>query len=192
MQLKTALLCLVLAAGSPMAAADWPSFGRDPQRSGSSPEETDLNPRNARAMTLLWKSHLDNQPREMNALTAAVSVEWVVTDQGMKEIVVVGGASENLFALDAGTGKVLWKKTFSIEGKPHEEPFWLCPNALNATPLIRKEDLKASAYAIASDGLGNLEVPVELIDGRKLRGLVEQHLDAKRLDYLAQFRGFGL
>jgi hypothetical protein len=31
-----------------------------------------------------------------------------------------------------------------------------------------------------------------LIDGRKLRGLVEQHLDAKRLDQLAQYRGFGM
>lgn len=47
-------------------------------------------------------------------------------------------------------------------------------------------------YQILGDGLGNLEVPVELIDGRKLRALVEQHLDAKRLDYLAQYRGFGM
>jgi hypothetical protein len=47
-------------------------------------------------------------------------------------------------------------------------------------------------YQIASDGLANLEAPIELIDGRKLRALVEQHLDAKRLDALAQYRGFGL
>ena len=32
-------------------------------------------------------------------------------------------------------------------------------------------------YQIVGDGLGNLEVPVELIDGKKLRGLVEEHLD---------------
>src|SRR5579864_4142293 len=152
MKLKTAVFCLVLIAGAPLVAADWPSFGRDAQRTSWSPEETDINPRNARAMKLLWKAHLDNQPRELSGLTAAVSVEWVVTDQGMKEIVVVGGASDNLFALDAATGKLLWKKTFSIEGKSHEDPFWLCPNALNATPLIRKEDLKATVYAIASDG----------------------------------------
>jgi outer membrane protein assembly factor BamB len=103
-------------------------------------------------MTLLWKTRLDNEPRELNGLTAAVAVEWVVTDKGMKEIAVVAGASDNLFALDVGSGKLLWKKTFSVEGKPHQEPFWLCPNALNATPLIRKEGLRASVYAIASDG----------------------------------------
>ena len=152
MRFKTTLPCLLLMSFSPLMAADWPSFGRDPQRTSWSPQETDISPSNAGSMTLLWKTHLDNQPRELNGLTAAVAVEWVVTDQGMKEIVVVGGASDNLFALDAGTGKLLWKKTFSVEGKSREEPFWLCPNALNATPLIRKEDLKASVYSIASDG----------------------------------------
>jgi len=103
-------------------------------------------------MTLLWKTHLDNEARELNGLTAAVEAEWVVTDQGMKEIVVLGGASDNLFALDAGSGQLLWKKTFGAEGKPRQQPFWLCPNALNATPLIQKQGLRASVYAIASDG----------------------------------------
>jgi hypothetical protein len=47
-------------------------------------------------------------------------------------------------------------------------------------------------YTILTDGLGNLEVPLELIDGKKLRGLVEQHLEPKRLDLIAQYRGFGM
>jgi len=136
----------------PGIADDWPSFGKDPQRTSWSPQEADINVGNAGSMKLLWKTHLDNESRELNGLTAAVAVEWVVTDQGMKEVVVVGGASDNLFALDAATGKVLWKRTFAIEGKPFEKPFWLCPNALNATPLIYKEDLRTSVYAIASDG----------------------------------------
>src|SRR4029077_1521143 len=108
MQSKITLSCLLLTCVFPLTAADWRSFGRDPQRTSWSPQETDINPGNAGAMTLLWKAHVDNQPRELNGLTAPVAVEWVVTDQGMKEIVVVGGASDNLFALDAGTGKVLW------------------------------------------------------------------------------------
>ena len=152
MKLKTVLPCLFLIAVLPLCGADWRSFGRDAQRTSWSPQETDINPGNAGSMTMLWKTHVDNQPRELNGLTAAVAVEWVVTDQGMKEIVVVGGASDNLFALDAGTGKLLWKKTFTAEGKPRQSPFWLCPNALNATPLIRKEGLRASVYSISSDG----------------------------------------
>lgn len=149
---------LFLAASLPLfwlshsIAANWLSYGNDPQRTGWSPGETDINPGNAKSMGLLWKAHLDNQPRELNSLTAPVNVEWITTDKGMAEIVIVGGASDNLFALDADTGKLLWKKTFEAEGTPRQKPFWLCPNALNATPLIRKEGLAASVFAISSDG----------------------------------------
>ena len=155
-------MCAALICISLLTAANWLSFGNDPQRTSWSPQETDINRDNAKSLGLIWKTHLDNQPRELNSLTAAVVVEWVVTDKGMREIVVVGGASDNLFALDAGTGKLLWKKTFAIEGKPKQAPFWLCPNALNATPLIRKEGLKASVFAISSDG--RLHV-LNVIDG---------------------------
>ena len=156
------ILIYLLILAAPLSAADWRSFGNDPQRTSWSPQETDINPSNAGSMTLLWKTHLDSQPRELNSLTAPVTVEWVVTDQGMKEIVVVGGASDNLFAINAATGKLLWKKTFTPEGKPRQSSFWLCPNALNATPLIRKEGLRASVYAISSDG--KLHV-LNIIDG---------------------------
>ena len=135
-----------------LTAANWLSFGGDPQRTSWSKEETDINPDNAKSLGLIWKQHLDNQSRELNGLTAPVAVEWVVTDQGMKEIVIVGGASDNLFAMEAATGKLMWKKTFTNDVKPRQQPFWLCPNALNATPLIRKEGLKASVMTIATDG----------------------------------------
>ena len=144
--------CFALLSISRVTADNWLSYGHDPQRTGWSPRETDINPANAKSMTLIWKAHLDNQPRELNSLTAPVNVEWVTTDKGMAEIVIVGGASDNLFALDADSGKLLWKKTFEAEGKPHGEPFWLCPNALNDTPLIRKEGLAATVMVISSDG----------------------------------------
>lgn len=153
MKLKIRLAaCLPLALISHLVAANWLSFGHDPQRTGWSPEETEINRDNAKSITLLWKAHLDNQPRELNSLTAPVNVEWVTTDKGMAEIVIVGGASDNLFALDAGSGKLLWKKSFEVEGKSRQAPFWLCPNALNATPLIRKDGLAATVFAVASDG----------------------------------------
>lgn len=148
---------VVLAAGAalvsiPLIAANWLSYGNDPQRTGWSPEETEINRDNAASMTLLWKAHLENQPRELNSLTAPVAVEWVTTDKGMAEIVVVGGASDNLFTLDADTGKLLWKKAFTVEAKSRQGPHWLCPNALNATPLIRKDGLAAAVLSISSDG----------------------------------------
>lgn len=153
MQTKIALALWVPLVFLPqLTAANWLSYGYDPQRTGWSPQETDINRANAQSITLLWKTHVDNQPRELNSLTAPVVVEWVTTDKGMAEIVIVGGASDNLFALDADNGKLLWKKSFEVEGKSRQQPFWLCPNALNATPLIRKDGLAATVFAIASDG----------------------------------------
>ena len=64
-----------------------------------------------------------------------------------------------------------------------------------------QDDAKADAaakgilitpYTILSDGLSNLEVPVELVDGRGLRDLVERYLPVQRLEQLAKYRGFGL
>jgi hypothetical protein len=153
MKTKIALTaCLALFWISHSIADNWLSYGHDPQRTGWSPKETDINRDNAKSMTLIWKTHLDNQPRELNSLTAPVNVEWITTDKGMAEIVIVGGASDNLFALDAGSGKLIWKKSFEAESKPRQEPFWLCPNALNDTPLIRKDGLKATVFVIAGDG----------------------------------------
>ena len=47
-------------------------------------------------------------------------------------------------------------------------------------------------YTIVSEGLGNLELPIELIDGLALRGLVERYLPPQRATQLAKYRGFGL
>jgi outer membrane protein assembly factor BamB len=152
MLLRHAMLWFALGAVVPTYASDWLSFGGDPQRTGWAQGEKDINPSNAKDLTLLWKASLENQPRELNSLTAAVAAEWVVTPKGMKEIVVVGGASDNLFALDAETGTLLWKKTFTPDSKPKQDPFWLCPNALNATPLIAKRGLDVMVYTISSDG----------------------------------------
>ena len=153
MKTRIALLsCLATFWISHLIADNWLSYSHDPQHTGWSPKETDINRDNAKSMTLIWKAHLDNQPRELNSLTAPVNVEWVTTDKGMAEIVIVGGASDNLFALDADSGKLIWKKSFEAESKPHQELFWLCPNALNDTPVIRKDGLKATVFVISSDG----------------------------------------
>ena len=142
------MLCLL----APANAADWLTFGGDPQRTGWAQQEKDIDRENVKGLTLLWKAKLANDARELTSLTAPVATEWVVTPRGMKEIVVVGGASDNLFAIDASSGEIIWKKAFTAEGKPTQKPFWLCPNAMNATPLIAKNGLEQRVYTISSDG----------------------------------------
>ena len=155
----TALRYLLLGgfaiAGFAAHASQWLMFGGDPQRTGWAKQEKILSKESLKDFGLLWKLHVDNEPKELISLTPPVIVEDVYTSKGVKDVLVVAGSSDNLFAIDADAGTLLWKKTFSVEGKPKQEARWLCPNGLNDTPLLQKERGglgKMSVYVIASDG----------------------------------------
>src|SRR5579871_5762238 len=124
MLLRAGWLCLACGVIGPLHASDWFTFGGNPQRTGWAQGEKDIDRKNVKNLTQLWKASLENDPRELNSLTAPVAAEWVVTQSGMKEMVIVGGASDNLFAIDAESGKVVWKKTFTTEEKPRQIPSW--------------------------------------------------------------------
>jgi len=143
------LLFLVLFTSA--LHAQWTTFGADPQRTGWARTESILNKENAATLELKWKLQVDNTPKELTSLTAPVVVDQVKTERGIKEYVVVAGSADNLYAIDADTGKLAWKKTFSASAKPTNEPNTLCPFALNATPVIQSGRAK-TIYALSSDG----------------------------------------
>jgi outer membrane protein assembly factor BamB len=81
---------------------------------------------------------------------APVVADNVTTSAGARTVVYVAGSSDTFFALDAHDGKVLWNRTFDSAVLPEDESFYLCPNAVNATPTIdRASNL---VYTIARDG----------------------------------------
>lgn len=131
------------------SAADWPTFGHDPQRSGSV-EERVLSPENVGGLELKWATQVDNVPLALSSLTAPVVAGHVVTPQGSKTVAFVAGSSDTFFALDSEDGKVLWSKTFDSAVLPADESYYLCPNAVNATPAI--DQSKSLVYTIARDG----------------------------------------
>lgn len=140
-----------VAAGV-LTAANWPTFGGDPQRDGWAREESVLSKENAKDIKLEWKIQLDNASKELNSLTAPVVVEKLVTPRGFKDAVIVAGASDIAYAIDVDTGKIMWQKKFAVT-PPVQPPLgFLCPNALNATPLIQSHSLETTVYLVASDG----------------------------------------
>jgi outer membrane protein assembly factor BamB len=148
---SAALLFLTLhSALAQRPAGDWLTFGADPQRTGWAKAETHLSKENAANLELKWKTQLDNAPTEMSSLTAPLVVENVITPRGFKDLLFVAGSSNNLYAIDTDTGKVFWKRSFTVDLKPKSEPRWLCPNALNATPVVDKKS--RTIYLITSDG----------------------------------------
>ncbi len=155
MQHIRGLIAALALCACATAAPDWLTYGGDDQRSGWNHSESGIGKTNAGKIALLWKLKLDNAAKELNSLTAPVVVDRVFTARGVKNILVVAGASDNIFAIDAETGALMWKKTFQVEGVSKQTPGWLCPNALNATPVIEKGGVgrpNTTVFAIASDG----------------------------------------
>ncbi|UWZ84444.1 PQQ-binding-like beta-propeller repeat protein [Occallatibacter riparius] len=56
--------------------------------------------------------------------------------RGHNNLVIVAGSSDHLWALDAETGELAWKVDSKLREPRPANCDWLCPNALNATPVI--------------------------------------------------------
>ena len=119
--------------------ADWLTDGGNPERTAWQKDETIFTLENVHQTKLLWKIKLDNEPRQMHALLPALIAEGVKTAGGSKEIVLVAGVSDNLFAIDAENGALLWSKQFDSNWQPSpggRQPYLLCPGGMTATPVI--------------------------------------------------------
>jgi outer membrane protein assembly factor BamB len=150
--MKICILTLALSlAIPPLHAGDWVMFGGNPQRTGFAKDETKITRDNVKTLKLEWKAKLDNESKELNSLTVPVITVNLPTSKGFRDIVVIAGSSDRVFALNADDGKIMWQKIMSIEGTPkNPQGGWLCPNALNATPLIDRRS--HTVYVLASDG----------------------------------------
>jgi outer membrane protein assembly factor BamB len=148
--IRTRMLIALLFVTTSLPAADWLTFGHDPQRSGWANEETKLAAGNVAGLELKWKTQVKNEPRSLTALTAPLVATDVSTAQGRKTLVYVAGSSNNISALDAASGSIVWTRAFESSVLPKHEGMWLCPNGLNATPTIDKSN--GTIYVIAYDG----------------------------------------
>jgi len=168
--LLTALLC------SASKAAEWLTNGGDPQRTNWQQDEHILTKENVKDLKVLWKVKLDNQPREMHSLFPPVIATGVSTSSGIREIAIVAGISDNVYAIDAKNGTVLWKKHFEYpppkEGKGFALGDPLCPGGQTASPVIGPPDgnRKRTVYALAGDGQLHF---LNVADGEEIRPAVK-------------------
>lgn len=131
-------------------SGQWTTFGHDPQRSGVASDEHAFSPANVSGLGLVWKTVVPNEPLYLNGLTAPLMVRGVKTGAGTKDLVIVAASSDHIFALDAGTGELAWKADFTENQARPEGGGWLCPMALNATPVV--DTNQARVFVIAADG----------------------------------------
>lgn len=139
------------------AVADWLTDGGDIERTAWQRNETILSTTSAKNMKLLWKTKLDNEPRQMHNLLPVLIAGRVNTEKGPRQIVLVTGVSDNLYGIDADSGEIIWHHKFKTD--------WvapvggrgagiLCPGGITATPVIGPTDTpgKYTVYAAAWDG----------------------------------------
>ncbi len=137
--------------------ADWLTDGGDIERTGWQKNETILSTSTVKNMKLLWKTKLDNEPRQMHNLLPVLIAGRVTTDKGPKEIVLATGVTDNLYAMDAANGELLWKHHFTSDWTPPpggRGAGILCPGGITATPVIGPTETpgKYVIYAAAWDG----------------------------------------
>src|SRR5437588_290071 len=113
------LFVVVTVSGAFAAwAADWLTDAHDPQRTNWQKDEKTITRSNVKDLTLLWKTKLDNEPRQMHSLFPPLIIERVNTAAGPKQISIETGVSDNIYALDVATGRLIWKKHFSSSYTP--------------------------------------------------------------------------
>jgi outer membrane protein assembly factor BamB len=148
-----AALCCTVSWG-----ADWPTDGGSPQRTGWQKDEHILTKDNVKNLKILWKLKFDNKPREMHSLFPPLIVDKVKTSDGVKQIAIEAGISDNIYAIDVDAGKVLWQKHFEYppitEGRGLRPGDPLCPGGQTATPTIGPPNASGdrTVYALAGDG----------------------------------------
>lgn len=143
------------------AAADWLTDGGDSKRTNWQRDETILTKENIRNLQLLWKKKLDNEPRQMHSLLEPLIIGRVMTKAGPKEMVIQAGVSDNVFALEANTGELIWKRHFESTWQPppgSRGPSVLCPGGMTANVTIGPGDGPGSYRIYAASWDGRLHV----------------------------------
>jgi outer membrane protein assembly factor BamB len=154
MRTRPIVAALVLSAGTTLLATDFLTEGVDLARTGWVKDEKIFSVANVGTTKLLWKLKLESQPRAMHNLFAPLIAERVQTAQGVREIGVVAGVSDDMFGIDVATGTQLWHRRW--DGGPDPAPVannTLCPSGQTAVPtMAQAAPGKYTVYAVSWDG----------------------------------------
>ena len=163
-----ARICLGLAASGLAAAQfqvqaqstgapEWPTGSFDQQRDGWQRNETKITVDNAKNIRLLWKLKTDNKPMGMQSFREPLIVAGVNAGGGVKTVAILAGSSDDVYAVDAASGTLVWQKHLKWASDKPEEPGqgagFICNNALTATPVVTPAGAaQRFVYVLANDG----------------------------------------
>jgi outer membrane protein assembly factor BamB len=146
---------------------DWLTDGGDNQRTGWNKQEKILTKDNVKNLKLLWKLETRNQVRALHSLLPVLVVGQMATSSGTKQVGYLAGISDNLYAFDTDTGKILWQKHWDYpapagrggggRGQPTDPAHlgFLQPGGSSDTPVIGPPDAQGRRpiYFVTGDGM---------------------------------------
>jgi outer membrane protein assembly factor BamB len=185
MALLTAVSCgLLIAAGATRLPAlgpvtvlaqtatgsrlvDWLTDGGDVERSGWAKNEKILTRDNVKSLKLKWKLETGNQPRALHSLMPVLVIGQLSTANGVKQVGIFSGISDNLYAFDVESGKIIWQKHWDYpapagrgggRGNAPTDPRrlgFLQPGGSSDTPVIGPADAQGRrpVYFVTGDGM---------------------------------------
>jgi outer membrane protein assembly factor BamB len=140
------LAALVLMCGFWRAAhaqgrggASWATTSADAQRTASVRTDPRISKSSVQkpGFQLLWKSKLDNQPRQLHSLTQPMLLPNIISYKGFKALAFVGGSSDNVYSIDYDLNRLFWKR--HLNAPPPQDGSPACPGALTtitrSTPM---------------------------------------------------------
>ena len=131
---------------------DWLTIDHDPSRTGFASDETLLSVSNVRNLVQTWAAPLDGKITAQPLFVGGIDLGGTTHD-----IVVAGTSNNSVYALDAGTGAVLWKQNFGAQ--PTNCAF---PNGFGVTGAPTIDRAKLRVYAVSS---GGTFFSLSLVDG---------------------------
>jgi len=132
---------------------DWLMVDHDNFRSGNASDETTISASNVNGLKLRWSTVVDG-----SVTTQPLYVHSVQIGGQARDLTIVGTAGNSLFALDANSGAVIWKRNFG----PSTPNNWAIPDGfgIEAPPVIDRATNRV--YIVSTDGVFRT---LSLIDG---------------------------
>jgi outer membrane protein assembly factor BamB len=108
---------------------EWATSGGDAHRSSSVPSDIKINKDSVpKGFALFWKMKLNNEPRQLNALTPPTLMDRHIGIHGFRSFGFVSGSGDNIYAVDTDLARIDWQKNFG--GKAPADASLTCPGGM--------------------------------------------------------------
>src|SRR5579871_5887448 len=104
------------------SGAEWTTSSGDPARDAWQRGESKITPHTAKDLRLLWKVKVPTKTMGMLSFREPLIVNGVKTAEGVRTVAILAGAANDVYAIDADNGTVVWGKKLAWASQQPQEP----------------------------------------------------------------------